>query len=729
MNNAFKTIATGLFLGIGSGPALAQDIPTFDCKAGIEMLAGDNGKIMTGIDEQPVTLLVSNRLRTEIGDPNDPVSLIENWDRDGPIVAGSAQAMLDGTTLSCAFMLAEFRVGESQQADEIGHLITDTKERAARYPIFLLQKVNTSETHDRFLSGWRNSAYRIGVSFKPISSAGRTLAEASTFTKADFLGSDWRGSRGKVNHVSFDMDVFMNRVASDELRARLEPYKDVGQVTRGAIILCEPACEIFAGLSVDASGNGQPIAQDKATGGNFGRSDSRAAIDEAVEGIISPPPKPIDGGAVTFGLFSENSNGKLSAIDVDRFGKDGLACLVRGMTQPATIFTSEPDCTAGMLDLIARDAALVEIDTDGNWILKKGAALVEPDSIAVKLPAGGNPSQCTLDFVYQSRSGQVRTVFLDPVSGAQGLFSGHFADPVAQQNGTVSGTIKVNDVAACGSGDQTVTLPAALVLDLKLGGDTGGGRGIAYLFAQNASELEDKIGPFSSQADQVARPIVTALGDAHDRMTADYGDKPWLLTSASLDKGGPASPLPLIDLKAEVLRDKVGQRLKEGIIDSGALHSIADTRLPNRVDDILRQLSVLAENASDSGLQRLDIVMIGVLAANPTDVLPDTCGDKIYDRIADSVSKIDELEVVLHLFPLLKLKAGQDGVLPNMRPMALSASAPSGLGGPYACASAQDHLRVYPFVVESWRSAEPAMARYGVALGDQVYSVLEDIVK
>lgn len=730
MKNVFKTLTTGLFLLIGSGPALAQDVPTFDCMAAISMITGTNHRGMKGIDQQSVSLVVPEVHRSKIGNPDDPVSLIEDWDSDGPIIAASAKTLADDSTLSCAFMLAEFRVGESQDDQDIGHLINSRSSNYwARFPIFLLQTVDTSDTHDRFLSSWRKKSYRIGVRFKPISSDGSTLAESSTFTKAHFLGTKWRGVPGNVNHASFDMSAFLARIASDQLQARLEPYKDAGEVAQGAIILCEPDCETFAGLTANMSGARQPFGQDRGTSGDFDRGDAGDAIDKAVEAIVSQPRAPVGGGAVRFGLFSENSDGTLTPIDVDRFGEDGLACLVQGMTQPATIFTRDPVCADGMLERIATDAALVEIDTDGNWILKKGAARIEPDSIAVRLPAGGNPAQCQLDFVYRSTAGQDRTVFLEPVSGAAGLFSGHFEDPIAQQNGTVRGTIQVSDVAACGSGNVSVALPAALVLDVTLGGDTGGGIGIAYLFAQNASELDDKIGPFSSQADQVARPIVTALGDAHDRMTADHGDKPWLLTKATLETSNTAGPIPLAQLNADVLRDQVGRRLKADIVDSGLLRSIADTRLANRVDDLRQQITALATEARASGLQRLDIVMIGTLAENATRSLPDTCGDPLYGRLSEVVSSLSGIEVIVHMFPLLKLTAGQDGNLPNMRPMALSASAPGGLGGPYACATAPDNLRVYPFVVEPWRSAEPAMARYGVALGDQVYSVLEDLVK
>ena len=693
------------------------------------------------LSANPVYVEVPPEVKSEITNPNDPIALVENLEREGAATLHSANASItpdgeDPKILGCAVLVAEFRVGERVSSGNFGEPVglsgAGFEPEKTRFPILLVQGSPSVDADRTRFGNWMTQGYRIGVKFDSQQAGDGALRFPLT---ADvFVGENFftRGQQswadGQLVAVQFEVE---------ELEPALKDLFSQANVSNETMLVfcafssCE---ELHAALDTvqPVRGIDQPEEAETAdvTSGNPEPSDGPQINTQTAPQngtlVVQPAPR------VEFPEF----NVQFSYVYADpetqqeiesAKGPDGFAnlqCLLAAIT--VDLFESSPDCGGTAFEELSKRGALIRIDGSGRWQIVDGARNRAPVEVFAQLPPGETGTLCDLTLQYLGQDGTTVDLRMEPVVGSSPRrFQARLDAPAFVESGRVKIRIVVNDPSRCGGASREVDVESAETLRLNL--VEGAARNIALLtvFAPDAAQLDQEMSLRVLGAGTIGQSFLNLAASAYHGLELRLSDKAKPINSAQVVHfNGDGSSSTILSLDSDTMRSGVAARFLG--LPGTHRDNLGTGRMPLRADTMTRTLARALKAASESGVSDLYVQIVGQTLQSSARFPAAPCKENVFLELRQNISDVAtafELDLHLSIFPIVAPEPLEDLPYENLRRVSLSE--PS--GGLFRCRDATPGLAIYPYYVDSQRAPMDILPRYSAAVSDQMLQIFDRI--
>ena len=702
-----------------STPALAEDIlltkNCIDIVREYEIGAPEQ-RADHSLDSARIILSVPPDLLDYVYNENDPIALAEDWSPSGPQVAHDMDNIGNSgaDVLNCAEIVVDFRVGERTAEGEEGYSVAArTKARTtdeAKLRILLIDRHDREGDAQQQYYEWQKTNYRIGVHFDPLD-AGETTLRPSTFSGIlDFFPN---GAQGQADHV------LSIPLPADSKHATAESGEPL--IPRLLVICGEPCRQIHDVVQAEGDEPSSPVPDAVV------REAMEPETEETVDIGNTRPPQVSDPYATfTTQVAGMNSNGGRFTDGFDTI--ENLACLVHVIAPESDIFFNPPECTGALLEQISQNRAgmSIRITDDGQWVFGQHVVDTPLERLTVTLPAGVNGSICRMDASIEAPDGPV-SVPLEFVPGSDPTaYSGRVTRAISPVNGQFTVRISPSNAADCGGPARRAVVDASAELTVPLLENPTAKTAFTYLFIPDFGTNELQLGATGTTARGLSEGLIQAALSAHHRMAVTNPGAAFDIQESlgiALSQNGSDM---LFRLNAEQLRSSNVAAIN---LDS-QVETLSRNSFPFNENSLVRGLMSLSEEARKGGFDKVEFIVAGGVLRNDSIVPAAPCSPATFDTVRAGIAEIEDLDIRVHIMPIVKLEPGQVPDFDVQKPLTFSTNAAGQPGGLFQCtASPNAPMTVYPFYVESWRETRDAIPRLTSAMTDQTAVLLQEYVK
>lgn len=680
-------------------------------------------------------------LKSQPGEPPrgaDPINPQERLGEEEPLLLRSAPGQDTQPYLSCALIIITFLNTENQTTLNLRG--PDDQSDRQRLPVLVVGLADSRREADGDFDRWRENRYNISAILDSFDSTGRRKIRPSDFGNLRwFEDPDWTDQSVRPIDAA---------AAGDEVRDFLESH---GGTFETILVMCGdgPCHKVLASFEGSAAADGDALSELTTEGATNGRvpeavepdvptgEENTRAIKEAVPQSLSgpeadaggiTPPTPVDdpqellypyGADFTY-VSSDGTQTTDPFPDIDR-----LECLLYGVSTDLFVDPA-PECHGQGFDELSARNALLGIGDQGQILVIAGAQNSRVEQLEVTLPNGVG-SLCRLNAQYQAEGGDTVSVALNPRGGSEpATFEADLSDPPKRtDDGLVRIEIIPEDAGSCGGAGRIAEAESARTLTLPLVGVAPRNTAVLNVLVARQTDLANDLQLDDSQSAQFILSSINAIRSAHTQLSVLEGDVIWALTASrviALEDGGDVNVLA--QLSPNQMRNGDGSAFSGLTLGTAADLATQNSRVTP--DTLLTLLESAAQQASDTwGVSTLYVNLIAPVASRPASGLQDPCTDPLYRVLSDDLAALDDHDVRVSVYPLVRLRADDAIDVSHLTPLdpdALSPTVPSGL---YSCASFDGQFRVNPYYLEHWRDPVEFGARYGTslasALADDLY--------
>ncbi len=420
-------------------------------------------------------------------------------------------------------------------------------------------------------------------------------------------------------------------------------------------------------------------------------------------------------------LFGRNPNGRVP-LDYAQFG--GLECLIT-LVAP-DFFRTQPRCDAPQFRALEGKRLVVEQLGVGTWVV--GAAPpIQLEKITVKLPEGQDGISCLMVVRYTNRNGVLTAANLRPTDNTSSTYAATLdIPPQLNGEGQVIFDIDVSDAAACGAQGRRVTEEVTDVnLSVTLAQEARTNRKLVYVSLANDPNL-DLFGISGTGREDLNLSIHAAILSAHQRASHLFGAKSWSLSEVSMIALDPTSTARVLARVAgNPLRTEPTERLRVDTYElknaaTGALFSISATSLTEALTNVALQ---------HTDADELTLALIAPFSDMSPVAGINVCEGEVYRNVAQTVRlAMGGSQIKLVVFPIAGLPDGMTPDLNDIELQGFQRSKPELSSDLVLCKDQSQDVSMQPFFAETWRSPSDLTARYEVALGDALGTLLKDLI-